>query len=297
MSKSLIQKASIYRAEIPLSPIDLEMALMERPYSDPVGVALTTSGFVPVRENGPLVEMFSGGFAFALRVGDKVIPPSAVREGVRKKIDEIERNEGRKPGRKEKKDITEDVRDSLALRAITRISQVTFFYHIESQFLFLTSVSQRMCDRAMSTLIHTCGTVKTTTIHVGVSQGLTTRLDQWLQDDEDAFGVFQPEGRINLKSLEKRTVAIKTSDLHSNSDALREALRTGHEVTSLRMNNGETTFTLSKDFKFTSIDYIADMDEGEDELEWAGSAYFVVLHLVKVAKSLCAMFGYEDKPI
>ena len=295
MSRNLISKASVYRAEFP-SSLDVEMALESNPYQPPQGVTPTSVGFVPVGETENLVAEFSGGYAFALRVGDKVVPSSTLKAEVQKQLAHIEQVEGRKPGRRERKDIAEEVRGTLVMRALTKETTVVGYYHEASRLLFLNTSSQRLCDIAMTALVRAVDTLKTTTIHVSVNAGLTTRLSAWLQDDEGetAFGDFEPTGRIALSSLDKRALNIKTESLLANSEALREALRTGYQVKSMGLTDGETSFVINDKFKFGQIKSLVEAESDGDELTWAGQAYMEVTGLVKVAERLCTMFGFAE---
>lgn len=293
MSKNLISRATIYRAEFP-SSLDVVMALKTNPYQPPQGVQPVSCGFVPVGETENLVTEFSGGFAFAFRIGEKVVPSSTLKAEIAKVVAHIEDTTGRKVGRRERKEITEEVRGTLLMRALTKESTVVGYYHEGSQFLILATSSQRVCDLAMTALVRAVDTLKTTTIPVSVNAGLTTRLSAWLQDDDTAFGDFEPNGRIALSSLDKRTLNIKTESLLANSEALREALRTGYQVKSMGLADGTTSFVLNDKFKFSQIRTVADVEDEADEHTWATQVYMEVVGVVRVAQSLCAMLGYKD---
>lgn len=295
MSKNLISKATLYRAEFPAS-LDVEMALENRPYEPPQGTTPTSVGFVPTGETESVLAPFAGGFAFTVRIGDKVVPGSTLKTEVAKVVAHIEKTEGRKPGRREMKDIKAEVHGSLLMRALVKESTLVGYYHIESGFLILNNTSQRLCDLAMTHLVRAVDTFKTTTIHVSVNAGLTTRLRDWLVPDEGelAFGDFQPNGKIALASPDKRTLNIKTDTLLGNTEALTEAIRAGYQVKSMGLANEASSFVLSDKFKFSQIVTVADSEDEPDEQTWATQAFMEVTELVGVAKALCEMLGFKD---
>lgn len=295
--KNLISKASIYRAAFPSTALDLSMAFEDAAYEPPVGQNPTSFGFVKLNDEGYVVDI-AGGFAFAMRIGDKLVPSSLLRAEVAKRVAEIEDDYGRKIGKKARREITDEVKGELTSRALCRENTVTAFYHTASQTLILNTTSQRVCDIAMTKLVRAVDTFKTTTIHVSVNSGLTTRLKDWLVVDEGeaAFGAFEPSGRIALASPDKRTLTIKTESLLSNSDALQEALRHGYQVKSMGLTSRHASFVLNDKFKFSQITYPVPEADGvdPDDQTWATQAFIEVSSLVEVVRDLCAMFGYEE---
>lgn len=300
MSKNLISKASIYSArfangDMDSLMLDLALALEAMAYEPPQGTTPTSYGFVSIQDDGRMVTPFAGGFAIAVRVGDKVVPGATVKAEVKKRIEHIEQEQGRKPGRKERKEITAETREMLTMRAFTKESQVTLFYNQEGKFLIANSTSSRLCDIAMTALVRAAETLKTSTIHISVSSGLTARLrDLLLQQNDYAFGMFEPTNRVTLKTHDKRTLVIKSESIRSNNDALVEALKHGYEVKSLGLTDSTTSFVLDDKFKFTSIESLAQVEGEVEDSAWEATVFMEVNGLVAVARNLCEMLGYVE---
>lgn len=298
--KTLIRNASIYRAEIPLEGIDLSMALESQQFTELLASQEFGCGFVKhdAQAGGDFLRPFTGGYAMLVRLDQKVIPSSALKDEVKRQIAKIRELEGREPGRKETREIKEEARMTLALKALIRTSYVPVYYHVSSKTLIIATTANNACDRITTMLVRAVDALKTSTIHVSVRSGLTTRLSQWLSSGgEDGFGDLEPVGRAVLVSAaDKRTVSVKAETLMSNEDALKEALKHGYEVKQLGLKLQDTSFLLSDKFKFSSIETLIDAEEaGEDALVWESVALIEVQGLVNVINAMCAMLGYEEK--
>ena len=109
------------------------------------------------------------------------------------------------------------------------------------------------------------GSVKTETIHVSdVKHGLTTRLKEWAQGKEGAFGVFEPCAAAALQQGERK-ISITMGSLNGAYQAIKEALESSSQVTSMGFtHDGDTEFRLTHDFKLKNIEFAHTDTEEED---------------------------------
>jgi len=295
--KQILKNAIVYKAHLPVADL-LRQHLAERPFTEPMSLEASSAGFVPVGDMADTVVTFEGGLAFAVRQDVKVVPGSAVKAEVEKRVQAIEKERGFRPGRKERKEIKEAVHDSLLAKAMCRSTVVTCLYDPATQHLFVGSGSKAMADTVTGLLIKTVGSVKTETIHISdIKHGLTTRLGVWLGGDTEVFDPLQPADTVALKkSSEKLTVHM--TDLAQAEKALTEAIQAGFVVASMGMQHGDTTsFRLTSDFHLKSIALETPPTEGSgpmtnDEL-WLHQAAIEVLYLSRVVTSLCELLGYK----
>ena len=162
--KQLIKAASIYKAEVP-SADALEVHLAENTFAEMSDLSVRSVGFVPPSEGG-LVTEFPGGLAFRVRIDEKIIPASAVQKEVSKRADSLQDLTGRKPGKKERAEIKDQVYFDFARTAFTRTTCVTCFYERDSGFLIVPTTSTRVSSIVTSALVGAVGSVKTETINV-----------------------------------------------------------------------------------------------------------------------------------
>lgn len=290
---NMIKSASIYKAEIPVDVDTLTAHLSEKAFTELMQFETRKAGFVPVSDTTGLVAPFPGGFAFRVRIDEKVIPSSTVRAEVAKAVAMVEQQDERKPGRKERAEIKEAVLADIASRALVRTAaSVTCFYHAASQYLIVPSTSAKITDTCTSLLVQAVGSVKTSTINVSdVKHGLTTRLTNWLRDeDSGAFGEFYPCDEAVLES-EKRRLALRMTSLQMSHRALTEAIEMGFTVTSMGFTFNGLDFRLTDKFKLRSL-HTAPI-EGEEETTWESEAAAESERVKGVVDELVKLLSYE----
>jgi recombination associated protein RdgC len=289
--KQLIKAAIVYNAELPAAEY-LEQHLQENAFAELTSLQLRSVGFVAF-ESGLHTSLFPGGVAFKVRIDEKIIPASALEQEVERMALETLQMTGRKPGKKERKELKDAALLSLAARAFTRTAIVTCFYEYSTHYLIVPTTSKKLSDIITSALVHAVASMKTTTINVsGIKKGLTARMTKWLENDDEAFGEFIPSGNAAL-AVEKRRLTVKMGNLQAAKEGLQEVISKGFEVTSLGFNHIDTgvEFRLTDGFQFKGITFMHDPAEGDDL--FAAEAAIEVAELSEVITELCDMMGYE----
>ena len=288
----LIKAAIVYKATIPTDTAALHAHLAEKPFTECLQMQLRSVGFVPVTEDTQrLVSEFPGGLAFRVRIDEKVIPASAVKTEVEKRI----KATGAKAGKKMRSIIKEEVMRDLCARALVKTTaSVTCFYDIASGYLIIPTTSQKIADVCVTMLIEAVGSVKTETVHVSeVKHGLTTRLTNWLAGTDDAFGKFAPCDEVAL-ATEGRKITVKMSILDQAREGLNEALGRSFQVTSIGFWADGMAFRLTSDFHFKSISFVEhEIADGEDN-PWAAEAALQVKKVSGVIADLVELLSYKE---
>lgn len=299
---SLIKQAIVFKAEIPTDIVAIDKHLQEQAFTELLQAQANTAGFVPVTDEHGLVAPFHGGLAFRVRYDEKIVPASVIRDELAKQVALIEKETGRKPGKKEKAAIREVVIYDLTCRALSRtVASITCFYHAESGYLIVPTTNKRLADICVTKLILAVGSVKTETIHVSnVKHGLTTRLKNWLGDqsgefsDGEGFDGFEPCDQVAMAGDEKRQVTVKMTSLDSAEGGIKEAMSKGLEVTSLGLRHDGNDFRLSHDFRLRGIKFPVTDDEGEGPT-WESVATLQVEAVRQIIAQLCEMLSYKDE--
>lgn len=292
--KQLIKAAIVYKATIPTDATTLHNHLASESFTDLLALEIKKAGFVPPTDSCRLVAEFPGGLAFRVRLDEKIIPASALQKETNRLADEIQKEYGRKPGKKHRAELKEQARVNLAARAFARTSAITCFYDIESGFLIVPTTSQKLADTATSLLVHAVGSVKTETINVsGVKHGLTMRLKTWLQSGGDeGFGRFQPRAEVAL-AQEDRRITVKMGSLEGAREGLEDALSKAFQVTSLGLTlDDETEFRLTENFRLKRIQFVHETTTEDDV--FATEAMLEVRAVVAVVTELCTMLAYQE---
>ena len=295
----LIKAASVYRCVMP-DAATLETHLGELAFKELAPSDFSGAGFVAPSATGALTETFEGGYAFAVRYDEKIIPASVTNAEAKKRIAEIEEQQDRRLGRKERNEIREETFVTLKLKALTRSSTVTCFYIPASQLLIVPTASRSMAGIVTGALVKVMGSLKATTIYVSEAKnGLTTRLAAYLDGDASAFDTFSVGRRCKLAGLEGEKFAFDLADdLNSAAKGLREAIwHRGAKVKEIALIADGLTFRLNDDFQIKGVSFLAGEpppDGYEDAVaEFKHEAAVQVALFASVVNNLCELLDYK----
>lgn len=296
-----IKNAVTYKAQLPAAE-HLRQNLATMPFTELDRLQWDSLGFVKIAAADDYVVEVPGGLVFALRYDKKAITPKLINSETEKRIAKLEANECRKVGRKERLAIKETTTDELVAKALTEtVAVVHCLYDIEEQLLYLPVSNKQLADRIISRLIHAVGSLRTQTINISdIKMGLTTRLRDWLDGKEDAFGDQLTMGQsvmvTRTTSESSESIAFVMDDLAQADSGLREALDTDFQVNHIRMSCGILGFKLTSDFHLKGIVFDAepDPDAGDDFLSlFKHEAGIQIIALRQVIKALCDLLGYK----
>lgn len=291
--KQYIKSATVYKADFGLTVEALSEKLQANLFQECPPTRMRSFGFVPVVDGDHYALPFKNGFAFRVRIDEKQIPGDVVRRKVDEEAERIKANDNRTPGKKERAEIKDEVIMELAQQAFPRTAIITCFYQQTTGYLIVPTTSKKLADTIVTALVHAAGSVKTETIHVSdVKHGLTTRLTNWANSDDDAFGVFQPCAEAALKQGDRK-INIKMGSLRGAETGIKEALAAKFEVMSMGFtHDGETEFRLTHDFKLKGIEFSHTDSEDEEAPSFYAQATLEVDAVSAVITDLVEMIGH-----
>ena len=111
----------VYRFPAPwkISASSLEEQLGRHVFRATSGYEMQTQGWASPRDDGGLVHAVHGQLLISLCTEKKLLPSSVIKEAVKAKAIEAEERQGYKPGRKQLRDLKEEVIDELLPRAFS----------------------------------------------------------------------------------------------------------------------------------------------------------------------------------
>lgn len=294
----LIKSARVYRLVLP-SAQELAGRLAEMPFAEMGEWDFSTHGFISPSGFDDLVVPFEGGFAFAVRYDEKIVPASVTNAEANKIIAERESNEGRRIGRKERREIREQAFSSLCRKALVRPAVITCFYRQGDNLLIVPTTGRKLSDIVTGALLKVVGAIKASTIYVAEAKGgLTTRLTSYLDGDMSAFDQFSVGGTCKLKNHDSKTVAVKLETLGEATQGLSEFIANGAQVAEISLSFGGVDFRLASDFTIKGVAFteeIEDADSYESEREFRLYESAVrTLQFSEVVNELCALLDYKE---
>lgn len=292
-----IKNAIIYNAQLPIS-IALESHLNEFTFVAPTSQEAWSAGFEPIFDDC-LVETFAGGFAFKLRYDEKIIPASVVTDMANTRIAEVELREDRRLPGKERARIRDEVLFELLPRALVQTKRITCFYRPEKNLLIVPTTSRKLADIVTSRLIKAVGSIKATTIYISdIKSGLTAKLRDYIEGNQESFVDFTVGGRVKLKDEEtKKTAQFRLDEITEAKDGIIESIESGARVVELELCTDDSWFRIDEKFTLKGIELISESEEidFESELEhFQHEASVQTLFVADVVNKLCSLFEYKE---
>ena len=263
--KAFARNVLTYSATIHPTAEELEELLP--PFdTDPIGPAeMQRCGFVPLADERVVLPI-GESWATGLRIDRKSIPASAVNRALKDRFEEIRATQGRKPGRKECKEIKEAVLAELTKKALVTSTVVPVLYSAKRNAIYIAGPT-KAADLALQLLVEKLEAVEFKTVAIdSVTQGLTARLRDYLDGNDDAFDGFGVGGSAVMENEAKHRWAVKASDLEQAREALVEALDDDALVHSIEL----TLPTITDEpvvFRFTNKLRVVGVKHGDSDPE------------------------------
>jgi recombination associated protein RdgC len=229
-------------------------------------------GWIPPRGEayGPLIESVGGQWIVKLMIESKAVPGNVVRRKADERIAEIEAATGRKPGKKEKRDIMDDALMSLLPQAFARQSTVVVWMDLENRRLVLNAGSQGKADEVVSALMNVLGGLSVSLIQTVTSP--QAAMTQWLlAPTEDEWPAdLTVERETVLKSTGEDAATVRFTRHHLANDDVRKHVMEGKLPTQLALSwDGRVAFVLTDTLQLKKVQFLDGvMDEsGTDKNE------------------------------
>lgn len=253
----MFKQASIFKIT-GLNLATLEDSLKAKSFI-PCGASQDKSvGWVSPRgvEHAAMVETISGQTIIKLMIESKSVPGQALREATDAKVKEIEASTGRKPGRKERKEITEELRLSMLPNAFAKRSTVTGWVTNDG-LLILDSTSYGRTDEFISALFNSTEGLRvnmlqtTTSPQAAMTQWLLAETqDEWPQD-------LTVERETVLKSTGEDKAIVKFTKHHLANEDVRKHVLQGKLPSQLALSwDGKASFLLTEFLTLKKIQFL-----------------------------------------
>jgi recombination associated protein RdgC len=222
------------------------------------------------QEHGPLVESVGGQWMVKLMIESKAVPGHVVRRELDERITAIEAATGRKPGKKEKRDLQDDILQALLPQAFPRQATVLVWIDLPNHRLVLDSGSQGKADEAISALMKAFTGLSVALIQTAVTP--QAAMTEWLlaPAPEDWPADLSVERECVLKATGEDAASIRFTRHHLANDDVRKHVLEGKLPTQLAVSwDGRVSFVLTETLQLKKVQFLDGvMDEsGTDKKE------------------------------
>lgn len=270
----MLANAFIYRLAAPLtiSVTDLEAALEPLQFVECGPTQEKSTGFVPSRgiEHSALVEAFDGHWILKVAIETKAVPAKLIKKEVDKKAEEILASTGRKPGKKERREITDEVRLTLLPSAFPKESRSTVWIDTKASVVVVEGSSQSKSDEIVSLLVKAIEGLSLSLIQTTVSP--SAAMAQWLSTDE-VPGNFVVERECELKASDESKATVKYNKFSLDTQEIKQHIHHGYLPTRLALTwNDRVSFVLTENMQLKKIAFLEDVfvnrpgGDGEEDL-------------------------------
>lgn len=255
-------------------PVDgdkLAERLAKRPFQPAAGLDWFSMGWVPPAGHvqglvyAPSGYEGHGNMLVSLRRDDKLLPAGVIRDALDKKVAEIEAAELRKPGRKEKLQLKEQITDDLLPRAFTRSSRTNAYIDQGRGFVLVDTATSSRAESLVSELREAlppfpCALPRTKAAPYSL-------LTDWLAAGEASHG-FELDADAKLQDSSENGAKISVSRADLTADEIRQHIATGKQVTELGLIwRDRIRFVLTDQLHFKRLQFL---DVLQEEASQAG---------------------------
>jgi recombination associated protein RdgC len=240
----------------------LEEALESARYTECGASQEKSVGWVEPRgeAHGPLVEIVGGQWLLKLMIEIKTVPGSVVKRKVQDQLAQIEATTGRKPGKKEKREISEDARLALLPMAFTKQSSVTVWIDPKAQLLVLDCASQAKADEVMTGLIKAVDGLAVQLVNTQTSPAAA--MSTWLSTHEAPQG-FSLDRECELKAADESKAVVRYTRHALDTEEVSQHIAMGKVPTRVAMTwNDRVSFVLTEALQLKKIAFLDMVFEG-----------------------------------
>ena len=254
----------IYRlsAAWPLFGEDLEAALARQAYQPGNNLEMQCIGWVPPREGGGLAYAVSGQILLTLRAGKKLLPTTVINQVAKARAQEIEEQQGYKPGRKQMKEIKERVTDELLPRAFSVYRDTRVWIDPRNRWLVIDAAASSKADEVIGILAKCIEPFPLENLYV--VQSPASAMTTWLAEDE-APSNFSIDQDTELRASGESGAAIRYVKHSIDADDARRHIQSGKQCTRLAMTWADrVSFVLTDSLDIKRVSPLDVLKEGRD---------------------------------
>ena len=248
--------------------------LAQSEFSPCQGLDWFSEGFSsPVPFSSELVFPADSTWRVALKKEEKVLPAGVIRDILDEKVLEIQNNEGRNVGRKEKQELKEQITDDLLPRAFTKSTRTEAVFDTKRGFLLINNATTAKAENLLTKLREALGGLEATLPNT--KQSLSSLMTNWLLQGH-CEGGFELDSDCELKGVGDVVPVVKVSKQDLTADEVIHHVKNGKTVTQLGLVwREQIAFILTQDFTLKRIQYLDSLqEEAENNGDDAASLTF-----------------------
>ena len=295
----MISNAIIYRIA-PLWPADIpaiEEALAKAPFIECGATQERSAGFIPPRgeEHGALVEAIAGQWILRFKTETKTVPGEVLARKVDEKAARIEQETGRKPGKKETRELKDEAKLDLLPMAFTKQASTWAWIDREARTLVIDASSQSRADLIVSALVELLPGLSVSLLNTQTSP--QAAMAHWLHTQEPPSG-FSIDRECELKSASEEKAVVRYGRHPLDIDEVQQHIQQGKLPTKLALTwDDRVSFVMTDGLVLKKIAFLDTVFEGTKADEGGFDADVAIMtgELCKLIPDLINALGGEPE--
>lgn len=280
----------------------LETALQQMPFVATTGSQNKSVGWVPPRspDHGflpnMLAESVNGHWMLRFMAETRQVPASVVQRRVDEMAATIEATTGRKPGKKERRDLKEEAVAGLLLQAFSRQHATWVWVDPSNQRLVLDTTSATVSDDIVTALVKLLDGFSVEPIDTATSP--TVAMAVWLTEQAAPAG-FDLGKECELKAADESQACVRYTHHQLLTDEVMAHIATGKQPTRLALDwDGRVSFVLTDNLqlkKVTFADSVLEQSkaQGQRADDFDGNVLMLTAEIGPLINDLVVALGGE----
>lgn len=291
----------IYRLSTPFAatPDLLAEKLAAQAFQPGSSIEMQRMGWVSPRNDASLVHAMGGQMMLALRVEKKLLPASVINQFAKARAQEIEEQQGYKPGRREMREIKDAVIHELLPRAFAIARDTRVWIDPVRNLIVVDAAASAKSDEVMQLLNESIENLGARPLQTALSP--VSAMTSWLASDEAPAG-FTVDQDTELRSSTQSKATVRYTRHALEAEDLRRHIEAGKQCTRLAMTWAErVSFTLTETLtlkRIAPLDVLTEKEDGNgDEAERFDTDFALMTgELGRLIDQLIETLGGEQMP-
>ena len=211
-------------------------------------------------DHGPLLEVVANQWLMKLMTETRALPASVVKRKVDERVTQIEASTGRKPGKKETRDLKDDIRLELLPMAFTKQASTMVWIDRKANLLLIDAGSQARADDVVTLLVQRLPGLALTLVNTQVSP--SAAMADWLVSQEAPQG-FSVDHACELKAADESKAVVRYTRHALDTDEVKQHIEGGKMPTRLALTwNDRVSLVLTEGLQLKKLAFLDVVFEG-----------------------------------
>jgi recombination associated protein RdgC len=281
-----------------VTPEQVEKCLAPHAFQPGNSIEMQRHGWAPPRDDGALVYSINGQMLLTFRAEKKLLPASVVNQVTKARALEVEEQQGFKVGRKQLRELKEQVTDELLPRAFSIRRDTRVWIDTANGWLAIDAAAQAVADDVRSLLVKSIDQLSLASVRV--AQSPVAAMTQWLLSGEGPGG-FTLDQDTELRSSGEGNATVRYVGHALETDDMRRHIEAGKQCMRLAMTwDDRVSFVLTPSLtikRVTPLDVIkeaTDPTAQNDEERFDSDFTLMTGELGRMLASLVDALGGEQ---